>query len=197
MWATCNIGASQPYEYGFYYAWGEIATKESYATDWSNYKFGSKDNFTKYTGSDGKSTLDPANDVAYMTYGANYSIPTTEDWQELKDNCYWEWTTDYSGKAGYIVYKNKGSDAGTVVTSTGTPNSNYSPADTHIFLPAAGYYDGTYLGSKDERVHCWSSSHCTDTPSSAYFLNFGATTVFAQDNGGRERGRSVRAVRHK
>ena len=187
MWATCNIGASQPYEYGFYYAWGEIATKGSYATDWSNYKFGSKDNFTKYTGSDGKSTLDPADDVAYMTYGANYSIPTTEDWQELKDNCYWEWTTDYSGKAGYIVYKNKSSEAGTVVTSYGTPNSNYSPADDHIFLPAAGS-----LGSY------WSSSLSTGYPNIAYYLVFNSGTVYEQGSASnRYYGQSVRAVRHK
>ena len=178
MWAKCNIGASQPYEYGFYYAWGEIATKESYATDWSNYKFGSKDNFTKYTGSDGKSTLDPADDVAYMTYGANYSIPTTEDWQELKDNCYWEWTTDYSGKAGYIVYKNKGSDAGTVVLAQSTPNANYSTdSDTHIFLPAAGKWEWKNLSNEGTSGGYWSSTLSMAGPVDAHYVYIDAGDV--------------------
>ena len=32
-WATCNVGATKPEEYGDYFAWGETQPKSNY--DWS------------------------------------------------------------------------------------------------------------------------------------------------------------------
>ena len=74
-WATCNVGANNPWEYGGYYAWGETEEKSNY--DWSTYKWcnGSKDTMTKYcTDSsygtvDNKTVLEPEDDVAHVKWG--------------------------------------------------------------------------------------------------------------------------------
>lgn len=98
-WADCNIGASKPEEAGDYYAWGEIETKEEYS--WSNYKWanGAYNKLTKYcsvdrpdywdgAGSpDGKTTLDPEDDVAHVKLGGKWRIPTSEEWMALKQQC--------------------------------------------------------------------------------------------------------------
>lgn len=50
-WATCNVGATKPEEYGDYFAWGETTPKSTY--DWETYKYcnGSFDSLTKYNNS--------------------------------------------------------------------------------------------------------------------------------------------------
>ena len=76
-WATCNVGASSPEDYGEYYAWGETETKSTY--DWRTYKWckGSNDTMTKYCTSsssgtvDNKTVLDPEDDVAHVKWGGS------------------------------------------------------------------------------------------------------------------------------
>lgn len=48
LWATCNVGATSPEDYGDYYAWGETSTKDTYY--WTNYKYanGAHNKLTKY-----------------------------------------------------------------------------------------------------------------------------------------------------
>ncbi len=124
-WASCNIGATAPEEYGGYYAWGETEEKDKYS--WSTYRWcnGSGNTLTKYcTDSnygtvDNKTTLDPEDDVAHVKWGGNWRMPTCAEQDELRGKCQWEWTT-YNGVNGYKV--------------TG-PNGN------SIFLPAAGQYN--------------------------------------------------------
>ena len=124
LWATCNIGASAPEEYGDYFAWGETEPKEAYT--WENYKWceGSFDTMTKYCtdsgyGSngftDGKTELDPEDDAAYVNWGPSWRMPTHEQQRELVEQCTWTYKT-YVGIKGQLV--------------TG-PNGNT------IFLPAA------------------------------------------------------------
>ena len=154
LWATANLGAANPWGYGDYYAWGETTTKSDYS--WSTYLHcnGSSSSLTKYCNSssygkdgftDALTTLEAADDAATAVLGTGYSMPTYADWSELSNQCYWVWTSDYSGQgvAGYIVYKAKtDGDKGTKVYSGNTPSSSYSLTDSHIFLPAAGYrYD--------------------------------------------------------
>ena len=127
-WATFNVGASKPEDYGAYYAWGETEEKENY--DWSTYKWcnGSKNTMTKYCANsdygtvDNKTTLDPEDDVAHVKWGGGWRMPTKAEQDELRNNCTWTWTT-LNGVNGYTV--------------TG-PNGN------SIFLPAAGSRMGTY-----------------------------------------------------
>ena len=86
-WATCNVGASKPQDYGNYYAWGETSTKETYK--WSTYKYGTYDDdgdyskLTKYNTSDSKTTLDLSDDAAHVNWGGKWRMPTFEQLSEL------------------------------------------------------------------------------------------------------------------
>lgn len=128
-WATCNVGASTPEEYGDYFAWGETATKENY--DWSTYRYcnGSRNTITKYCdnqtyGSNGYTDnlkiLEAGDDAATVNWGGSWRMPTEAEILELKEDCTWTWITQ-NNVGGFKI--------------TG-PNGNY------IFLPAAGYYEG-------------------------------------------------------
>ena len=80
-WATCNVGADSPEEYGDYYAWGETAIK---------YNYGLCDTWGKNIG-DIKGTN---RDVAHVKWGGNWRMPTEDEFQELIDKCDWEWDGD-------------------------------------------------------------------------------------------------------
>ncbi len=182
-WATCNVGATNPEEYGNYYAWGETETKKTKSEYfWDTYKYGSEyDELTKYcTNSsygkdgftDGRTTLEAADDAATANWGAKWRMPTDAEWQELIDNCTWNWTK-LNGVNGYEV---KGSNGNT------------------IFLPAAGYrrYDD-YMDRAGGYGDYWSSSLSTDPPYDAWRANFDSGNVCRSDYR-RCFGRSVRPV---
>ena len=155
MWASCNVGASSPEEYGDYFAWGETEPKSEYT--WSNYKFrvtGDSDSsvtFSKYNTKSDRGTLDNktqlklSDDAARSNWGGSWRMPTEAEWTELCDNCTWTWTTQ-NGVKGYKV------------TSKKNGNS--------IFLPAAGAREGTSLFGKGFYGYYFSStlfpdlSHC-------------------------------------
>ena len=101
-WATCNIGAEKPQDYGNYYAWGEVIQKSFYS--WSTYKYGSDyDQLTKYCNkseygvNDNKTVLELEDDAAYMNWGGKWRMPTDEQQTELRKQCYWVWTESYNG----------------------------------------------------------------------------------------------------
>ena len=155
-WATCNVGANSPEEYGGYYAWGETEEKEDYG--WETYKWcnGSENTMTKYcTNSrygtvDNKTVLDPEDDVAHVKWGGDWRMPTTEEQEELINNCTWEWTA-LNGVNGYRV--------------TG-PNGN------SIFLPAAGLREDTDVCNRGIFGYYWSSSLKSNNSNLAYYLRF-------------------------
>lgn len=90
-WATCNIGADTPWQYGDYYAWGEVAIKSTYTED--NYVADSN-NIEDIKGT--------RHDVARVKWGGNWRMPTTAEFDELVDKCTWEWITQ-NGASGYKV----------------------------------------------------------------------------------------------
>ena len=177
-WATCNVGAAYPWDYGDYFAWGETAPKAEYKVDWSNY-FDTTDGgstFTKYNLSGGKTVLDPEDDAATVNWGGPWRMPTAEEWTTLCNTTLYDWTpqTDYlgSGKNGILVTRKDGPCAG---------NS--------IFLPEAGSIIDTELVASGEAIY-WSSSlsspnNCAKIASSGFNFLFGAL---------RNYGRSVRPV---
>lgn len=177
-WATCNVGASKPEEYGDYFAWGETQPKDYY--DWSTYKWcnGSNDTLTKYNtnSSDGtvdnKTTLDLSDDAARANWGGSWRMPTSAEQDELRNNCTWTCTKIN----GVEVYK---------VTSN--INGNF------IFLPTAGYRRDSYLNYAGSSGDYWSSSLSTDNPLVAYELSFGSDYV-SRSSEGRCYGLSVRPV---
>lgn len=102
MWATCNVGADTPSEYGEYFAWGETAPKASY--NWSTYVYSNGDynQLTKYCTqsdfgykgfTDDLVTLQPNDDAATVNWGEGWSTPTYNQWVELLTKCSHSWTT--------------------------------------------------------------------------------------------------------
>lgn len=89
LWATCNIGAESPEDFGDYYTWGEIETKEDY--NWDTMKCyankNGKNTYSVYNESDNLTTLKPSDDAATAIWGDKYHMPTKEEWEELIDNC--------------------------------------------------------------------------------------------------------------
>ena len=91
-WATCNVGATKPEDYGSYYAWGETITKNRY--DRGNYEWENN----KYP----KTVLSASVDVANVKWGGQWRMPTMAELEELLKNCKWDWVTR-SGVQGYHV----------------------------------------------------------------------------------------------
>ena len=186
LWATCNIGADAPEEYGAYFAWGETTRKDIYT--WETYKWckGSYSTMTKYcTDSnngtvDGKRELDPEDDAAYVCWGASWRMPTTEQQKELIEKCTWEPKT-LKGVNGRLV--------------TG-------PNGKTLFFPAAGYYEDGLLHDAGSSCSCWSRSCYTSNMISNHDYSACDIGFYSDDlcylNGKyhlRYYGHSVRAVR--
>ncbi len=160
-WATCNVGASSPSDYGDYYAWGETSTKSSYT----------EANSKTYGRSMGDIAGNPAYDAARANWGGTWRLPTAREIDELVDRCTWTWTT----QGGHNGCKVRG------------PNGN------SIFLPAAGWRNGTSLYGAGEGGYYWGATPCEDGTYGAYGLYFGSDGRY----GGwyyRHYGRSVRPV---
>ena len=160
-WASFNLGATKPEEGGDYYAWGETEAKNDY--EWSNYKWcnGSYTKLTKYNTNgnygivDNKTQLDPEDDVAMILLGDKWRMPTDAEIDELIQNCTWTWDSK-NGVNGYWV--------------TSKVNTN-----AKIFLPAAGYHDGSGIGLG----YYWSSTIDPEYPNYANLLFISADDIDA------------------
>lgn len=95
-WATCNVGASRPEEYGDYFAWGETKPKSEY--DESTY--------SKYSWKAYPITLPLSDDAARANWGGSWRMPTMAEQDELRKKCKWKWTTQ-NGVNGYKVTSKK------------------------------------------------------------------------------------------
>ena len=151
LWATMNVGASKPEEYGDYFAWGEIKSKANY--NWETYKWckGSYHSMTKYCTqsnygyngfTDNKTELDPVDDAASVNWGKAWCIPNYEQYQELFRYSTIEWTT-VNGLNGRKI------------TSRTNGNS--------ILLPAAGYRCDASLNNAGSVGYYWSRTLGSDT----------------------------------
>ena len=108
-WATLNVGATAPTERGSIFAWGELEAKAEYL----------ESNCTTY-GLNFDISGNPEYDAARAQWGGTWRMPTREEYDELFNNCTWEWEVQ-NGVGGKKV--------------TG-PNGNY------IFMPITGYQYG-------------------------------------------------------
>jgi len=179
LWATCNVGASTPYEDGDYFAWGETEPKSSY--DWSTYKWckGSYSTLTKYCTSssygyngftDNKDVLDAEDDAATANWGADHRMPTYAEFDELCNNCTWTWDSTHNG-----------------YTVTGTNGNS-------IFLPASGNRYGSSLYDHGSYGYYWSASLDSGNADFAYNLLFYSGGHYPYGSGRRYYGLSVRPV---
>ena len=166
-WATCNVGATKPEEYGYYFWWGDTV---GYVRDFDAYAWVSaKDGtttivFSKYdatvaqtygkNASDLQSAgftdtsggnLNMAHDAARAHLGGSWRMPTPEDFDALRSNCMTTWTTR-NGVDGCLI----------------TGKGDY--ASKSIFLPAAGIGTGSSLSSHGHSCYYWSS-----TPAPGYW----------------------------
>lgn len=188
LWATCNLGANKPEEYGDYFAWGEIHPKTKYG--WGTYKysktkkrlFKTEELITKYCGevefgydgfTDGLAELQASDDAAAANWGNGWYTPKREQWDELMANTNSEWTTR-NGVEGRLFTSKKNGQT--------------------LFLPAAGNRWESELNNAGSFGYYWSSSLRTSCPDYAWYFYFrsGRTGVYGSHRG---YGRSVRAVR--
>ena len=147
LWSSMNVGATSPSGIGGRYAWGEIETKPYYY--WSNYKWcsGSSSSLTKYI--NGKTTLEPDDDVAHVLWGEDWRIPTPDELSELASTCSWT-AESLDGVSGYRV--------------TG-PNGN------SIFIPVNGQSDDYGL-TWDSYVYLWANEASNSSDQYAYRLSY-------------------------
>ena len=89
-WATCNVGATSPEEYGDYFSWGETSPKAEY-TEGNSLTYG-KD----------MSDISGIYDAATANWGGTWRMPTFDELNELRKRCTWTWTTQ-NGVNGYKV----------------------------------------------------------------------------------------------
>lgn len=154
-WATCNVGASSPEEYGDYYAWGEIDAKSTYDSGtykWCSETFSSMTKYWTYSSEmtyDNKIVLDLEDDVAHVKWGGDWRMPTIDELCEIRDDCIWTETT-MNGINGYKV--------------ASKTNGNF------IFLPFAGFRYNDELAAAGEVAKYWSCMLSNATPSEAAFL---------------------------
>ena len=150
-WASCNLGATKPEEYGNYYAWGETAPKYTYSQ--ANYS---------YYDSDKASYIDIGSDISGTEYdaarvnlGGEWRMPTFDEMNELLLYCTWEWT-QINSVNGYKV--------------TG-PNNN------SIFLPASGY-SGDFSHTK---LYYWISKSISVTHAYLLCLSSSSSLGFSNN----------------
>lgn len=173
-WATQNVGASSPSDYGGYYAWGETRTKDNYTwstcfdclddegKSWGIYKIGGKTSISPTSG----------HDTARENWGGTWRMPTIAEFEELCNKCDWTWTSQ-GGHNGYLV----------------TSKTN----DKSIFLPAAGWRSGTDTVCEGWDCHYWSSALYSSYPHDARYL-YCTSSNHNTSNNFRRGGRSVRPV---
>lgn len=177
LWATCNVGARRPEDYGSYFAWGETEPKEEYS--WGTYKWcnGSESSITKYNTADGRTELLLGDDAASANWGGGWKTPSQAQFDELFNSQYTttQWTT-LNGVAGRRITSKKNGRS--------------------IFLPAGGWRNGTDLRDTGSFGIYWSRTLDKGNPTYAISPYVGSGEVGA---GSRNRcsGRSVRPVRVK
>ena len=182
LWATCNLGAAVPEDFGDYYAWGETVTKEIY--DWKSYRYGNCldgiSEMTKYCSdpdwgldgfSDTLTVLESMDDAATAQWGAGWRMATREEWLELCQNTTGEWT-EQNGVYGLRFTGDNGNS---------------------LFLPAAGYRDNAEIVSTALGIY-WSSTLQTAMPMIAWSFHFTMDNWHVCGSYERNRGQVVRAV---
>ena len=122
-WASCNVGANSPEDYGDYFAWGEVIPKNEFSYEGYLYR----DNNPKI--------LPPHADAATVNWGGSWRMPTDAELTELREQCTWTWTSQ-NGVNGYKV------------TSKSNGNSIFLPAAGQLGRAGSyGYYWSSSLNT--------------------------------------------------
>ena len=180
LWATCNVGANKPTDYGFYFQWGDTIgyNDDQVGKDegqkrflYDDYRWYSGGKVTKYITYG--TTLELEDDAANAHMGGDWHMPSPDQIQELLDNATITWTTQ-DGTRG--------------ITFTSKKCTSKS-----IFIPAAGFaFDGSVLSSGTE-AGVWTSMLDTDDVYGGQYLYFYSGSIYLCSNF-RYYGFSVRGV---
>ena len=191
-WAECNVGASKPEEHGYYFWWGDTVGYTNTGSGWISVKDGTSIVFNSSgtaasTYGKNKATLQSegyidstgnlvaAHDAATAHLGAPWRMQTSDEIDALLSNCTITWITT-NGVPGRLV----------------TGKDSY--ANSSIFLPAAGYGDGSGLFNPGVDGCYWSFTPNSDVLYCAWGSYFTSSDI-VRSNGYRYIGRSVRPVR--
>ena len=188
-WATMNIGASQPSDYGLYFAWGDTQgyTAEQVGSGegqkyfgWADYKYGNGTSepgatgMTKYNETDKNTVLEASDDAAVANWGGSWRMPTTDEFKALGAAVNTAWTQVNNVYGILCTHKTDSSKT--------------------LFFPAAGYcYNGSVI-SVGDYGYCWSSSLNADGRHNAYYLSFSSGSANWNSNSDRCYGFAVRPV---
>ena len=157
-WATCNVGASKPEDYGNYYAWGETTTKSSY-TESNSKTYGKKM---------GDIAGNSSYDAATANWGGDWRMPTKAEQEELLKNCTWTWTTQ-NGVNGHNV---KGPNGNSIFLPAAGRRDWSSLYEAGSF----GYYwSSTPLERYDSGAYCLYFN--SDGHDVYYFSRYGGPSV--------------------
>ena len=162
-WATCNVGARSPEDYGDYFAWGEVETKDNY--DWTTYRWSNAtgkvltkyNNRSSYGEEDNKMVLEATDDAALASWNGIWRMPTSADFAELSGTCTTAWETINGVYGMRLTSRNNGKS---------------------IFFPAAGRMNGLGRFDDGERGYYWSSSLYSGEPIHASGFFFLSTSVY-------------------
>ena len=185
-WATTNIGAEKPEDYGYYFWWGDTVGYKRVNGTWvasdgssSNFSF-SKENTPTFVQLQAEGwitaegVLVSKHDVAHMQWGGGWRMPTKQELDDLSSKCDWKWTT-VNGVIGYSIH------------------GRGAYASASIFLPCAGLGNGTSLYYSGSYGYYWSSVPNSDNYYS-WYLDFYSGYHDMYYNFGRYYGFSVRPV---
>ena len=181
LWAKCNLGATSETGYGWYFSWGNPDAHPQgagYNFDQTTY------NATPAASIDGNLTM--AQDAASMILGQSWRMPSKEQFGELFDTTY----IDYVDADGNVITATDkrtryNSVVGLLIRSKSNGNI--------LFIPAAGWYDGTSLQSEGGAGFYWASSYYS--ASMAYHLLYGSGSIYPQNySRSRKFGFSIRPV---
>lgn len=143
-WATCNVGAATPEDYGNYYAWGETTTKSEYTEENSVTMGQPMSDFS------GNATYD----AARANWGGTWRMPTQAEMEELLNNCTWTWTTQ-NGVNGVRV-------TGTNGNSIFLPAAGYCHGSSYRRVGEEGdYWSSTPANENSPGL---ASSICVESP---------------------------------
>ena len=147
MWATCNVGANKPEEYGDYFAWGETKTKSSYGVDncetWEE---------------DIDDIAGTSRDVAHVRWGSPWRMPTLKEFDELLADCDEEWTTLNGVKGRKYTSKKNGNSIFLPAAGWRFATSLYGAGDCGIYwssTPDGGDTQSLFYLYFDSGIHFW------------------------------------------
>lgn len=179
LWATCNVGANSPEDYGDFFAWGETSSKGTYSGatyKWCNGNFNTLTKYCtygEYGTVDNKTELEPEDDAAHVNWGPSWRMPTSEQFAELYDECSRQWTQKNGVNGDLFI----------------------GPNGKTLFFPAAGDHWGDSHNGEGACGYYWSRTLYTSYPYAVYDLYFDSESCDGGDYSYRYRGFTVRAVR--